>query len=209
MRPPNPREIIVPSRFIPLVMGTCLTLSAAPAIAQDIPWGAIESLHLNPTSFYVSISVSHTVPDCYFALEAYEGPPVGHTGGFQRVIVSAWEEGNGSSLVLYDTSTPLSYSGRTYNVALTPAPPGDYLLGPNEVFAPYPFFTAPVISAFKALPPNGSNRLAVTFGEGLYTNTVYIPDEGPSGFIRIRGTNPIPTNAVVERSPEPGGWSSE
>ena len=191
-----------------LTAGGCLAFSAA-AMAWDAPWIALADISLNPTSFYVSIHVTNTWSQFYFALEGYEGEPVGPTGGFDRVIVSDWTKGTDSDLVLHDTSTPLSPSGRTYNVAIAPEIGPFYVLGPNEVFAPYPFFTSPCISAITVMPTPTGRVLAITYGEGLYTHTVYVPDEGTAGFIRVKGTNHIPTNAVIERSPDPVAWNPE
>ena len=142
-------------------------------------------------------------------MEAYEGAPAGATGGFARTIVSDWVKGNDSTLTLYDASAPLSQSGRTYNVAASPESGGFYVLGPNEVFAPYPFFTAPDISSIATLPTNSGSVLAITYGEGLYRHTVCVPTAAAAGFIRIRGTNNLPTNAVVEYSLDPMTWSTE
>ena len=201
-------NILVYQRYRAMVMGAFITLSATPAVAQGDPWISIENISLNPTTFYVSIIVSNTFSNEYYALEAYEGAPVGATGGFERVIVSDWVQGTGSSLILYDTSAPLSQSGRTYNAALL-YDGSEYILGPNEVFAPYPFFTSPVISSIASVPTDTGHVLAITYGEGLYTNTVYISGDDATGFIRVTGTNHIPTNAVVERSLDPITWTLE
>jgi len=200
---------LVYQRYRAMIMGAVITLSATPAISSDIPWITLEDISLNPTSFYVSINVTNTWSQWYFALEAYEGEPVGPTGGFARVIVSDWVKGTDSSLVLYDTSAPLSQSGRTYNVAITWEIGEEYILGPNEVYAPYPFFTSPHISSITLMPTNTGDVFAITYGEGLYTNTVYVSSDGATGFIRVKGTNNIPTNAVVERSTAPTTWPSE
>ena len=192
-----------------MIMGAFIALSATPAISYDIPWITLENISLNPTSFYVSIKVTNTVPQEYFALEAYEGEPVGSTGGVERAIVSDWVQGTGSSMILYDTSAPLSQSGRTYNVAITPDIGDFYILGPNEVYAPYPFFTSPVISSITVTPTNTGHVMAITYGEGLYANTVYVPSDDATGYIRIKGTNNIPTNAVIECSTNPVRWDSE
>ena len=194
-------------RFTAMIVGACIVLHTTPAVAQGIPWISIEDVSLNPTSFYVSIIVSNTSSNKYYALEAYEGAPVGATGGFERVIVSDWVQGTGSSLILHDTSAPLPQSGRTYNAALL-LDGNDYILGPNEVYAPYPYFTAPVISSIAPVPTN-TGVWAITYGEGLYANTVYVSDAPAAGFIRVKGTNHIPTNAVVERSPNPITWTLE
>jgi hypothetical protein len=192
-----------------LILGACLTLSATPAISADIPWITLENVSLNPTSFYVSVQVTNAWSKYYFALEAYEGEPVGAAGGFARTIVSDWVKGTDSSLILHDTSAPLSQSGRTYNVAVTLAIGEFYILGPNEVFAPYPFFTSPVISSITSVPTNTGHVLAVTYGEGLYRHTVYVPNDDDAQFIRIKGTNHIPTNAVIERALDPITWTPE
>ena len=196
-------------RCAALAAGACIAGFAARGLAQDIPSSAIDHISLNPTSFYVSILVSNTLSDRFFALEAYEGEPVGATGGVQRTIVSDWVEGTDSSLILYDTSAPLSPSGRTYNVAITLEIGDFYILGPNEVYAPYPFFPAPVISSIAVTPTDTGQDLAITYGEGLYTNTIHIASDDATGFIRIRGTNHVPTNAVVERSLNPAAWPDE
>ena len=180
-------------------------------MAQDPPLVAIDQISLDPVDFYVSILVSNTLADKYFALEAYEGEPAGATGGFERVIVSDWVEGTGSSLILHDKSAPLSQLGRTYNVAIA-FDLGDldfYILGANEVFAPYPFFASPVISSIASVPTKAGHVLAITYGEGLYTNTVHVSGDAAAGFIRVKGSNNIPTNAVIERSTEPDTWNSE
>jgi len=169
---------------------------------------AIDHISLNPTNFYVSIIVSNTHSGMYFALEAYEGEPVGSTGGVQRAIVSDWVEGTGASFILYDKSAPLPQSGRTYNVAIL-LDGTDYILGANEVYAPYPFFTSPDISSIIVTPTNTGQVLAITYGEGLYTNTVYVSSDDATGFIRVKGTNNIPTNAVIERSMDPITWTLE
>jgi hypothetical protein len=192
-----------------LILGAGLTLAATSALSFDIPWITLEHVSLNPTSFYVSIQVTNTVPQAYFALEAYEGKPVGATGGVARAIVSDWVQGTGSSLILYDTSAPLSQSGRTYNVALTPDIGEFYILGPNEVYAPYPFFTSPVISSITPMPTNTGDVIAITYGEGLYHHTVYVPTDDAAQFVRVKGTNNIPTNAVIERSMDPITWTPE
>lgn len=191
------------------ILGAFLILSAAPAPSQDIPWASIEDISLNPTSFYVSVIVSNTLSSRYFALEAYEGEPVGPTGGVERVIVSDWVEGTDSTLVLHDTSAPLSRSGRTYNVAIALDIGDEYILGPNEVYAPYPFFTSPVISSITATPTHTGPVLAITYGEGLYAHTVHVSGDDATGFIRVKGTNNIPTNAVIERSANPVAWGSK
>lgn len=192
-----------------MIMGAFIALSATPAISYDIPWITLENISLNPTSFYVSIKVTNTVPQKYFALEAYEGEPVGSTGGVERAIVSDWVQGTGSSLILYDTSAPLSQSGRTYNVAITPDIGDFYILGPNEVYAPYPFFTSPVISSITVTSTNTGQVLTITYGEGLYANTVSVSNDDATGFIRVKGTNNIPTNAVIERSADPITWATK
>ena len=194
-----------------MIAGACIAAFAAPAKSQDPPMVSIDHISLDPTNFFVSIIVSNTLSDRFFALEAYEGAPVGSTGGVERAIVSDWVEGTGSSFILYDTSAPLSQSGRTYNVAIAfDAEDVDfYVLGANEVFAPYPFFTSPDISSIVAIPTNTGHALAITYGEGLYTNTVYVSSDDDLGFIRVKGTNNIPTNAVVERSMDPITWTAE
>jgi hypothetical protein len=199
------------SRYLAAIAGACLATVAVPAISSDIPWITLEDISLNPTTFYVSILVTNTLTGKYFALQAYEGEPVGATGGFERVIVSDWTEGTGSAMMLYDTSGPLSYSGRTYNVAIAfdVEDLDYYILGPNEVYAPYPFFTSPVISSITTVPTNTGQALAITYGEGLYSNTVFVSSDNATGFIRVKGTNNIPTNAVVERSTDPITWTSE
>ena len=196
------------SRYLAVIAGACLATVAAPAIAQDPPMVSIDHISLNPTNFYVSIIVSNTHSGVYFALEAYEGEPVGSTGGVQRTIVSDWVEGTGSSFILYDKSAPLSQFGRTYNVALALEIGGFYILGANEVYAPYPFFTSPDISSIVVTPTNTGQVLAITYGEGLYTNTVYVSNDDATGFIRVKGTNNIPTNAVIERSTDPITWTT-
>ena len=196
-------------RCAAMIASACIAGFAVRALAQDSPTSAINHVSLNPTSFYVAILVSNTLSECFFALEAYEGEPVGATGGVQRTIVSDWVEGTDSSLILYDTSAPLSASGRTYNVAITPEIGEFYILGPNEVYAPYPIFTSPVISSIAVTPTDTGQDLAITYGEGLYTNTVHVLSDDATGFIRIKGTNHIPTNAVVERSLNPAAWPSE
>ena len=200
--------IIAYRGFTAMIMGAFIALYATPAVAQA-PWISIENISLNPTSFYVSVNVTDALSCCYFALEAYEGEPVGPTGGFERVIVSDWVKGTDSSLVLYDTSAPLSQSGRTYNVALTPEIGEEYILGPNEVFAPYPFFTSPDISSFVVTPTSTGQVLAITYGEGLYANTVIVSNDDATGFFRVKGTNNIPTNAIIELSTDPIKWPSE
>ena len=195
-------------RYKIMIMGAFLALSATPAISFDIPWITLEDISLNPTSFYVSINVTNTWSNLYFALEGYEGEPVGSTGGVERTIVSDWVQGTGSSLVLYDTSAPLSQSGRTYNVAITPDIGGFYILGPNEIYAPYPFFTSPIISSNIVTPTNTGQVLTITYGEGLYANTVIVSNDDATGFIRVKGTNNIPTNAVIERCPDPITWTT-
>lgn len=187
--------------------GVLVAWSATPGRSSDIPWIALEDVSLNPTSFYVSVEVTNAWAKYHFALEAYEGAPAGATGGVARAIVSDWVKGNDSTLTLYDASAPLSPSGRTYNVAVAPEIGGFYVLGPNELFAPYPFFTAPEISSIAAMPTNSGQVLAITYGEGLYRHTVYVPTAATAGFIRIRGTNNVPTNAVVEHSLDPMTWS--
>ena len=191
--------------------GACIAAFATPAKSQGPPMVSIDQISLNPTSFYVSVVVSNNLADKYFALEAYEGEPVGATGGVARAIVSGWVEGTGTSFVLYDTSAPLSQSGRTYNVAIAfdAEDLGFYILGANEAYAPYPFFASPDISSIVAMPTNAGHVLAITYGEGLYTNTVYISSDDAKGFIRVKGTNNIPTNAVIERSLDPLAWTSE
>ena len=196
-------------RYAAIIAGACNAIIATSAMSDDIPWITLENISLNPTSFYVSINVTNTWSPYYFALEAYEGEPVGSTGGVERAIVSDWVQGTGSALVLYDTSAPLSQSGRTYNVAVTPDIGGFYILGPNEIFAPYPFFRSPDISSIIVTPTNAGQVLAITYGEGLYTNTVYVLSDEASGFIRVKGTNNIPTNAVIERSTDPIRWATK
>ena len=196
------RAIKVNCTRFALVAAAVIVLSATPIRAQLPPTVEINHISLNPTSFYVSTKVANTVPLRYFALEAYEGEPVGANGGVQRTIVSDWTEGTGSTLILNDTSAPLSQSGRTYNVAVTFQPGEEYILGVNEAYAPYPFFTSPAITSITFTPTNTGNELAITYGEGLYTNTVYIPGGNTTGFFRVMGTNHIPTNAVIEQSLE-------
>lgn len=197
------------SRCLAWIAGAGLAGFAAPAGSQDIPWAEIDHVSLNPTSFYVSVQVANAWAPRYFALEAYEGEPVGSAGGVQRAIVSDWVQGADATLLLHDTSAPLSPSGRTYNVAIAMDLGDFYVLGPNEVHAPYPFFMSPVISSIVSVPTNAGSLLAVTYGEGLYTNTVYVPSDGPAQFIRVRGTNHVPTNAAIERSAGPDAWTSE
>ena len=194
-------------RYLAIIAGACVALSVTPAIAQAPPLVSIDHISLNPTNFYVSIIVSNTHSGYYFALEAYEGAPVGSTGGVERAIVSDWVEGTGSSFILYDESTPLSPSGRTYNVAVALDAGEFYVLGANEVYAPYPFFTSPDISGIVVAPTNTGQVLAITYGEGLYTNTVYVSSDANVGFIRVKGMNNIPTNAVVERTTDPATWT--
>ena len=196
-------------RYAAIIAGACNAIIATSAMADNIPWITLENISLNPTSFYVSINVTNTWPPCYFALEAYEGEPVGSTGGVERAIVSDWVQGTGSSLVLHDTSAPLSPSGRTYNVAITPDIGEFYILGPNEIYAPYPFFTSPIISSFIVTPTNTGQVLTITYGEGLYANTVIVSNDDATGFIRVKGTNNIPTNAVIERSTDPVTWTTK
>ena len=196
------------SRYAAIIAGACNAIIATSAVADDIPWITLENISLNPTSFYVSINVTNTWPPCYFALEAYEGEPVGSTGGVERAIVSDWVQGTGSSLVLHDTSAPLSPSGRTYNVAITPDIGEFYILGPNEIYAPYPFFTSPVISSIVVTPTNTGQFLTITYGEGLYAHTVVVSNGDATGFIRVKGTNNIPTNAVIEQSADPLTWTT-
>ena len=196
-------------RYAALIAGAFSAIFTTSAISNDIPWITLENISLNPTNFYVSISVTNTWSPHYFALEAYEGEPVGSTGGVERVIVSDWVQGTGSSLVLYDTSAPLSQSGRTYNVAVSPDAGGFYILGPNEIYAPYPFFTSPIISSIIVTPTNTGHVLSITYGEGLYSNTVYVPEDEATGFIRVSGTNKIPTNAALECITDLNAWTSE
>ncbi len=196
-------------RYAAIIAGVCIAIFATPARSSDIPWISLEDISLNPTSFYVSINVTNAWSKYYFALEAYEGEPVGATGGVERVIVSDWVKGTDSSLLLYDTSAPLSQSGRTYNVAVTPEVGELYILGPNEIFAPYPFFTSPDISSITSVPTNTGHVLAITYGEGLYSNTVYVPADEATGFIRVKGTNNIPTNAALECITNLNTWTSE
>ena len=196
------------SRYAAIIAGACNAIIATSAMADDIPWITLENISLNPTSFYVSINVTNTWPQCYFALEAYEGEPAGSTGGVERAIVSDWVQGTGSSLVLHDTSAPLSPSGRTYNVAITPDIGEFYILGPNEIYAPYPFFTSPVISSIVVTPTNTGQFLTITYGEGLYAHTVIVSNDDATGFIRVKGTNNIPTNAVIEQSADPLTWAT-
>lgn len=202
---------LVHHRYLAIIAGACVALSTTPAKSQGPPMVSIDHISLDPTNFYVSIIVSNTLSDRYFALEAYEGEPVGSTGGVERVIVSDWVEGTGSSFILYDTSAPLSQSGRTYNVAIAfDLDDLDfYILGANEVYAPYPFFTSPDISSIIVSPTNTGHALAITYGEGLYTNTVYVASDDTTGFIRVKGTNNIPTNAVVERTMDPITWTTK
>ena len=196
-------------RYTAIIAGACHAIFATSAISGDIPWITLEDISLNPTSFYVSINVTNTWSNMYFALEGYEGEPVGSTGWVERAIVSDWVQGTGSSLILYDTSAPLSQSGRTYNVAITPDIGGFYILGPNEIYAPYPFFTSPIISSFIVTPTNTGQVLTITYGEGLYANTVIVSNDDATGFIRVKGTNNIPTNAVIERSTDPVTWTTK
>lgn len=195
-------------RCTAIIAGACSAILATSAISDDIPWITLENISLNPTSFYVSINVTNTWSQYYFALEAYEGEPVGSTGGVERAIVSDWVQGTGSSLVLHDTSAPLAQSGRTYNVAVAPDIGGFYVLGPNEIYAPYPFFTSPAISSIIVTPTNTGQVLSITYGEGLYTNTVIVSNDNATGFIRVKGTNNIPTNAIIEHNADPIVWTS-
>ena len=196
-------------RCLSVAAGACIAVSAAPAWSDDIPWIALEDIGLNPTSFYVSVRVTNAWSQYYFALEAYNGEPVGPTGGVVRTIVSDWVKGTDSALVLHDVSAPLSQSGRTYNVAASPEIGGFYILGPNEVYAPYPFFTSPDITAIASVPTNVGHVLAITYGEGLYSNTAYVPADDATGFIRINGTNNIPTNAIIEHGTAPNAWNTK
>ena len=196
-------------RYLAIIAGAFVAIYATPVKSQGPPMVSIDQISLNPTNFFVSIIVSNTHSGVYFALEAYEGAPVGSTGGVVRSIVSDWVEGTGSSFSLYDKSTPLSQSGRTYNVAVALEVGEFYILGANEAYAPYPFFTAPDISSITVIPTNTGHTLAITYGEGLYTNTVYVSSDDDLGFIRVKGTNNIPTNAVIERSIDPITWTSE
>jgi hypothetical protein len=190
------------------VLCTCsalLTIASNP----DIPVASIEHISLNPSNFYVSVRVN-TVPERYgYCLLAYEGPPQGYSGDVQRIRVSDCVGGGDGSVVLLDTSTPLSPSGRTYTAGIAidvnECTNGCEILGVNEVYAPYPYFTNPVISEISISSTSVYGHQLI-YGEGLYTNRLAIRATNPVAFFRISGTNHIPTNIVFEQSLDGLNW---
>jgi hypothetical protein len=172
--------------------------------AGDIPTASINQITLNVTNFTISISIS-AQPNRWYALRGYDGPPVGYSGSFPRVRVSDCYFASSSNFILTDIAASLGPSGRTYDVSIYTD--GDYCAScatmfcstvffRNEVFAPYPFLTSPVISSFEL---QSTNVLSLTFGEGLYTNTVPVPlDNSDATFFAIFGTNTIPTNVFID-----------
>jgi hypothetical protein len=112
----------------------------------------------------------------------------------------------GTNIVLTDFSAPLTPTGRTYAGAFYMTEDEccctdphchecGYVMARNVVFAPYPFFSNPVISSLSVT----SGAISVTYGEGLYTNTVLYPTISSSDacFFWITSSNPLPTNAQI------------
>lgn len=182
------------------------------------PTFTLEEVSLNPTNFFVSLRFSgintNLAPDYFMALHAYDGPPIGFTGA-PRVRVSDCYHPTGSVQILVDKSSPLPLEGRTYDAFVTRGEPCcleptgicNRVYYKEEVYAPYPLLTNPVIAAVGMDPTNLVAQIRITVGQDLYTNTHAFNATNPSGFFRMIGTNLFPTNAVIERSDQPTHWN--
>lgn len=193
-----------------------LSLCACGASGQSASF-TLEEVSLNPTNFFVALRFSFTntnlAPDYYMALYGYDGPPVGFTGA-PRVRVSDCYHVTNTSLLLVDTSSPLPLAGRTYDAFVTRGEPCcleptgscNRVLYKDEVFAPYPFLTNPVVSGVCLDVTSLVAQIRITVGQDLYTNSHSFPLTDPSGFFRLLGTNLFPTNAAIEYSTDPKTW---
>lgn len=194
----------------------CVEAMISVSAAQGPPLASVEHVTLNPSNFIVSVRITNTILNRYFCLMAYDGPPVGLSTGAPRVRVSDCYEGLSDSIVLIDISAPLSHSGRTYAAGLAPdmsscsnpVPEGMRILGANECYAPYPFFSNTVIMPLRVLLTDSNVQVQATYGEALYTNTVCLFETNELVYYRIRGTNNVPTNTVIERSVDMINWTN-
>lgn len=187
-----------------LVLLGVLILPAA-AMAQGAPLASVAAVTLDNTNFFVSVQLDNVRTSHVWFLISHDGP--GETAQFTKVTDCVMP--SSTSMVITDVSAPLPYEGRTYYGAtylgslccctnLSCSECGK-VLTKNAVYVPYPFFSNPVISAV-SIPADGVT--CVTYGEGLYTNTVAIsnfPGAG-AGFLWVWSSNNIPTNAQIHGS---------
>ena len=152
----------------------------------------IDSIGLHPGSFEVTlvVNVGNVSHGTTYGIEAHTGQPTTNSVDWTLIGTQIATE---STLVFTDhLSGPLLHPGKTYRGVIDGA-----IYTVNEAFVGYPRLRDP-----KVVVCGGpqSNRAAVAYAEGIYSNTVSItvPDGVRAAFFRMWSPDDDPANAVIQ-----------
>lgn len=170
----------------------------------------IESVHLDATTFIVTVTICTPRTDLIYGVLAHDGPAASNAT-WQAI---GEQVGNGSTAVfLDDVSGSLTHTGRSYRgfVSLElGAPPAQRVLTRNEEFLAYPFMNAPTLSVNPTSP--ATDHIVIDYGESLYSNRVgwTIPGDADHGVFRMYTPDGDPSNAVIQIAPDAqaGSWTN-
>ena len=170
----------------------------------------IQSIHLAPDTFLVTLVINTPRTDLIYGVLAHDGPSA--SNATWQVINE--QMGTGSTATFLDNvSGCLTHTGKSYRgfVSLEPgAPPALRVLTKNEEFIPYPFMNTPKLSVNPTSSP--MDRLVLTYGETIYTNSVTwsIPSNSISAVFRMFTADGDPSNAIIQVKPtlQEGSWSN-
>lgn len=152
----------------------------------------IDSIHLHPGTFEVTlvVNVGEHEENITYGIEAHTGQPT--TNSVDWTLIGT-QETTGGKLVFSDhLSGPLLHPGKTYRGVINGV---TYTV--NEAFVGYPRLKDPKVRVCGKLQ---NNRLAVSYAEGIYSNTVSvkIPDGVTAAFFRMRSPDDDPKNGVMQ-----------
>lgn len=198
-----------------LLLLVCFSFASATARGGTDPTNEpsvfqINSIHLDPDTFIVTLVINTPRADLVYGVLAHDGPSASNA----TWSVIGEQYGSGSTATfLDDVSGSLTHTGRSYRgfTSLTPgAPPAQRILTANEEFIAYPFLDEPTLRVDPISLT--TNRLVITYGESIYTNskTWNIPGAASSAIFRVYSFDGDPSNSVIQTREQlqSGSWSN-
>ena len=152
----------------------------------------IDSIHLHPGTFEVTlvVNVGSVQSGRMYGVEAHTGQPT--TNSVEWTLIGT-QVATGGKLVFVDhLSGPLLHPGKTYRGVINGS-----VYTVNEAFVGYPRLKDPKVRVCGELK---NNRIAVSYAEGIYSNTVSVkvPDGVTTAFFRMWSPDDDPKNGVMQ-----------
>lgn len=162
------------------------------AVPDPLPIFVIDSICLHPGTFEVTlvVNVGDVPPIGTYGVEAHTGQPT--TNAVEWTLIGTQVPTGGKLVFVDHLSGSLLHPGKTYRGVLNGT-----VYTANEAFVGYPRLKDPTVRVCGELQ---NNRLAVSYAEGIYSNTVSVkvPDAATTAFFRMWSPDDDPKNAIMQ-----------